>query len=350
MHEGTASEERSDQVTIGDVAAAAGVSRSTVSRAFGRPDLLRPETVDRVIAIATELGYVGNQAARALSTGRFGNIAVVVPDVANSFFPPLLRSAQAAAESAGYAVFLGDSDESAVREDFLLTRLSSQVDGFILASPRLSDERIQHHARQRPLVLINRDLDGTSRVLIDIDGGAVESVRHLAGLGHRTIAYLGGPTESWSDQQRRVSIGEACRRSGLDIVVIELGRPSHTAGRDVVAALLTSQATAAIAFDDVVAQGVLAGLAVRGVDVPRDFSVIGCDDILAATTYPPLTTISAGSSAAGSRAIGLLTKIISTQGLRCRTGGPAHAPGHPRDHRPATRPRARTRVTEAWKH
>src|SRR5690606_20676084 len=104
---------RPSGVTIRDVAAAAAVSRSTVSRAFTRPQLLSPETVRHVLAVAARLGYVGNQAARALSTGRFGNIAVVVPDIANPFFPPLVRSLQLAAEAADLAVFLGDSDESA---------------------------------------------------------------------------------------------------------------------------------------------------------------------------------------------------------------------------------------------
>src|ERR1700721_4876871 len=97
--------------TISDVAKAAKVSTSTVSRAFSRPDMLKKETVKQVRSIATQLGYVPNPMARALSTGRQGNIAIVIPDLANPFFPPLLRAAQSTADAAGFSVFLGDSDD-----------------------------------------------------------------------------------------------------------------------------------------------------------------------------------------------------------------------------------------------
>ena len=126
-------------ITIGDVAAKAGVSRATVSRAFTRPNLLTPAVVEQVRRIADELGYVPNRIARALSTGRFGTLALLVPDIANPFFPPLIRAAQARADALGYAVFLGDSDETPDREDRLLAKLAPQVDGFVVASPRLDE-------------------------------------------------------------------------------------------------------------------------------------------------------------------------------------------------------------------
>ncbi|MFD3400236.1 LacI family DNA-binding transcriptional regulator [Kribbella sp. NPDC058693] len=300
--------QRAPGVTIGDIAAAAQVSRSTVSRAFTRPQLLSPETVDHVRAVAARLGYVGNQAARALSTGRFGNIAVVVPDIANPFFPPLVRSLQSAAETADLAVFLGDSDESAEREAKLIARLAPQVEGFVLASPRLSEELIRELAATRPVVLVNRDLDGIPRVLIDSTGGMTEAVMLLKKLGHERIAYLAGPRDSWSDQQRREVLTSAA--SGLTVEVIEVGRPSYAAGRDSVSALVRSGATAAIAFDDVVSQGVLAGLELRGISVPGDFSLVGCDDTLAALTTPALTSVSAGASTAGTAAAQLLIRLM----------------------------------------
>ena len=302
-------------VTIGDVAAAAGVSRSTVSRAFSHPHLLRQETVNRIRVVAARLGYVANQAARALSTGKSGNIAVVVPDIGNPFFPPMVRTVQAGADRAGYAVFLGDSDESADREAVLVARLSTQVEGFILASSRMSESLIQKFARSRPVVLVNREIADIPRVLIDSNGGIIEAVGHLRQLGHREITYLAGPRDSWSDQQRRASVAAAAREVGMRVNIIELGRPSYDAARDAVSSLIASDATAAIAFDDVVAHGVLSGLAVRGIRVPADFSVVGCDDILAATTQPPLTTISAGSSAAGQAAVRLLMQILGDEEL-----------------------------------
>ncbi|WUJ67706.1 LacI family transcriptional regulator [Kribbella soli] len=304
-------------VTIGDIAAAAQVSRSTVSRAFTRPQLLSAETVDHVRAVAVRLGYVGNQAARALSTGRFGNIAVVVPDIANPFFPPLVRSLQSAAETADLAVFLGDSDESAEREAKLIARLAPQVEGFVLASPRLSEELIRELAATRPVVLVNRDLEGIPRVLIDSSGGMTEAVMLLKKLGHTRIAYLAGPRDSWSDQQRREVLTSAA--SGLTVEVIEVGRPSYAAGRDSVSAVVRSGATAAIAFDDVVSQGVLAGLELRGISVPSDFSLVGCDDTLAALTTPALTSVSAGAATAGTAAAKLLIQLLEDPTAECIT-------------------------------
>lgn len=302
----------SASVTIGDIARVAGVSRSTVSRAFSRPELLSPETVQKVKAAAVQLGYVVNHAARALSTGRFGNIAVVVPDIANPFFPPLVRRVQTLADAAGYAVFLGDSDEVADREANLTSRLSAQVEGFVLASPRLDEQHIRELDASRPVVLVNRDIEGLARVLIDPSGGLDEAVAHLHRLGHRSVVYLSGPRESWSDQQRRAALIRASERVGLEVSIQELGRPSSAAGRDAVGGILASGASAVIAFDDVVAQGVMAGLTLRGVDVPRDISVIGCDDTLASGTHPALTTISAASASAGDAAAELLLSVLSS--------------------------------------
>lgn len=284
-----------------------------MSRAFSRPQLLRQQTVSHVMAVAASLGYVRNDAARALSTGRFSSIAVVVPDIANPFFPPLLRRIQAGADRAGYAVLLGDSDESAVREALLVSRLSTQVEGFVLASSRMSAELVRSSALVRPVVLINRDIEGIPRVLVDSSGGITEAVMHLAQLGHRRVGYLAGPKDSWSDGQRRSLLLQAAEQSGVHVELLELGRPSHDAGRNAVPWLTGSQLTAAIAFDDVVAQGVLAGLAVRGISVPNEFSVVGCDDILAATTHPPLTTISAGAADAGETAVRLLMEILANR-------------------------------------
>ena len=303
---------RAAQVTMGDVAAVAGVSRSTVSRALSGSDLLSQHTIDHVRSVAAQLGYIGNQAARALSTGRFGNIAVVVPDIANPFFPPLVRKVQSIADRADYAVFLGDSDESAEREAKLAARLSAQVEGFILASSRLPSELILSMARIHPIVLVNRDIKGIPRILIDLTGGMTEAVAHLSHLGHTRIAYLAGPPDSWSDQQRRLTLAKAAKEIGMNVKIIKLGRPSYSAGRDAVSALVESKVTAAVAFDDVVAQGVLAGLALRGIDVPSDFSVVGCDDTLAAGTQPALTTISAASASAGEAAVQLLIQMLTT--------------------------------------
>jgi len=298
--------------TISDVARAAKVSTSTVSRAFSRPDMLKPETVSQIRSIASQLGYMPNPMARALSTGRQGNIAIVVPDVANPFFPPLLRAAQATADNAGYSVFLGDSDEDAGREQRLVNKLTMQVEGFILASTRMHDNKILELARRLPVVLINHDTAGLPRVLIDTVAGIDAAVAHLADLRHHSLVYVSGPVASWSDQQRRLAVERAAARHKVKIQSIPAKRPTFDSGKEITNTILHLDATAAITFDDFVAHGLLAGLAEHKIVVPRDFSVIGCDDVLGASTYPALTSVSARCDETGRMAADLLISTLQT--------------------------------------
>jgi LacI family transcriptional regulator len=302
--------------TISQVASHAGVSRATVSRAFTHPEMLRGETVALVKESARRLRYFPNQIARALSTGRHSNVALVVPDIANPFFPPLIRAAQARADMAGYCVFLGDSNENSTREDVLVGQFAAQVEGLVLVSSRLSKERIHANAQLRSIVLVNRDVKGIPRVLIDTASGIVAAVAHLAELGHRRIAYVGGPAASWSNQQRRQAIHQTARRLGLEIAAIPARLPTFEAGMRAAPLTVASGATAAVAFDDLVAQGLLAGLAECEVEVPRAFSVVGCDDVLSNTTYPRLTTVSGRSAEAGRLAVELLVEALRSRTIR----------------------------------
>jgi LacI family transcriptional regulator len=307
---------RREAPTISQVAEAAGVSRATVSRAFTRPDMLSAETVRRVLGVAKKIGYVPNHTARALSTGRYGNFALVVPDVANPFFPPLIRAAQVEAEKLDFCVFLGNSDENPVQEEKLVSRFSAQVEGFILASSRLSDQRIRFQAARRPLVLINRDVKGIPRVLMDSGAGVGEAVDHLASLGHQRIAYISGPKSSWSNAQRRAAVRRKAKIHALQVLIVPAQVASFRTGYAAASAILDYGATAAVAFDDLMAQGALAGLAARGVSVPRDFSVVGCDDVLGAMTYPPLSSVSNACAEAGRVAVSLLMEMLKTRVVR----------------------------------
>ncbi|ACQ81599.1 transcriptional regulator, LacI family [Beutenbergia cavernae DSM 12333] len=298
------------RVTIRTVAAAAGVSTSTVSRVFSHPHLLRASTVERITALAAELGYVPHHAARALSTGRLGTIGVVVPDIANPFFPPVIRAAQARAADDGVSTLLADTDESAEREADLLRTLSWRTDGVVLVSSRLPDDDVRALAARRHVVLVNRDVDGVTRVLLDTAVGMAQAVDHLADRGHRRLAYVGGPAPSWSDDTRRAAVLARAAERSVDVVDLGAHRPEHDVGLALAPALVASGATAAIAFDDVLAQGVLAGLLAAGVDVPGDVSVVGCDDILAVRTVPPLTTIHGPSDEAGAVAVELLLRLV----------------------------------------
>lgn len=299
--------------TISMVADDAGVSRATVSRAFSSPGLLTKETVEKVRASAIRLGYIPNQVARALSTGRSGNIALIVPDIGNPFFSALMRGAQAQAYSRGYATFLGDSDENEAIEDLLLGKLAAQVDGFVLASPRLDEQRIRAHAALKPLVMINRDITDISRILVDTVGSFTQAVKHLVDLGHTVVAYVGGPKASWANQQRAHAVTSAAQQYGLRLATIDITRPSHEAGRACVGTLLSTGATAVLAIDDLVAQGIISGLAALNLSVPGDISVVGCNNITATTMYPPLTTVDAHCVDTGAKAVDLLLEILSRQ-------------------------------------
>lgn len=300
---------------ITEVARAANVSRTTVSRAFNNPELLAKETVQRVLKAAETLGYASNHAARALRTGRFGNIAIVVPDIENPFFPPIIRAAQSRADADGICVFVGDADENAAREELLFNRFSGQVDGIVLVSSRMSQAQILRCARLSPLVLINRDIKGLPRVLIDSGTGIAAAVRHLAAAGHRHIVYVNGPINSWSNQQRSQAACEEAERCGIKMDTIAVPRPTYAAGKHA-ATLFPPGTTAAIAFDDLVAQGLMAMLIERGVNVPEAFSIVGCDDVLGEYLFPALTTISARTADAGKTAVELLLNLLQAREIR----------------------------------
>jgi LacI family transcriptional regulator len=302
--------------TISQVAVEAKVSRATVSRAFSRPELLSVETVRKVHAVADRIGYVPNLVARALSTGRHDNIAIIVPDIANPFFPPLIRGSEAQADANGFSVFLADSNEDADREDTLVSRLSPQVAGLILVSSRLSQKKIRAHASRRPLVLINRDLRRLPRVLIDTGSAMTSAMEHLFALGHRRVAYVGGPPSSWSNQQRRSAIADSGKRLAVEVFFIQAPAPTYQVGVEQAGPLINTGATAAIAFDDLVAQGLIAGLAVEGFAVPTRMSVVGCDDVLAPTMYPQLTSVAGHGSDAGRIAVDLLLTMLKAPGTR----------------------------------
>ena len=296
--------------TLARVAEGAGVSRSSVSRAFTRPYLLRRDTVERIKAVADQLGYVPNRSARALSTGRNGNIALMVPDVANPYYTTMTSSVQQQADLSNYCVFLGSSFAKPEKEDELLHRFFGQVEGMILVGSCLQEKGIHKYATRCPLVLVNRELKGTPRVLIDSGTGMREAVQHLAAFGHREIAYIGGFLKSWSNKQRKTAVSESAEALGMRVNHFSVGQPSFDAGKKAASNLISTNTTAAIAFNDLVALGLIAGLSERGKSVPEDMSVIGCDDALGMFNHLPLTTVHCGCAEAGRLAVTILLEML----------------------------------------
>jgi LacI family transcriptional regulator len=296
----------SRRVTISEVAAHLGISKSTVSRAFNHPGRLLPETVSRVHEAAAALGYSPSKTAMALSTGLHSAIAVIAPDIANPFFPRLIRAAQTRANEMGMSIFLGDTDESATRERDLVSEFAPDVRGIVLMSSRLADETLEELAAATNLVLINRDTAGVRRVLLDTADGFTEALNHLYSLGHRRFVYIGGPELSWSHSQRLRTVQAFSARDGVSISISQALPATFEGGARAAASALADRPTAFLCFDDVVAQGAIGALSRLGLRVPDDVSVVGCDDTLATSIFPAMATVSLDYESAGRAAIDLL--------------------------------------------
>ena len=300
-------------VTIHDVARHVGVSAATVSRSFSAPDQVRARTRDAVRAAAAELGYRPNRAARSLVTGRTGTVGIVVPDLANPFFPSVVSGAQARARQGDHALLLADSGEDAAQEVELIATLSRQVDGLVLVSPRARTAALRELADGTPLVLLNRRYVGLPAVLMDSADGMRQAVEHLAGLGHRRVAYLSGPRSSWSNRQRLRGLAASAPALGIEVVHLGPLAPTFDAGVQAADQVLAAGVTAAIAFNDLMALGVLSRLTQRSVPVPVPdrLSVLGFDDIpMTAMCTPPLTSVALSTEAAGRAAVDLLLHLL----------------------------------------
>lgn len=302
-------------VTIRDVARAAGVSMSTVSRALSSPDQVAAETRDRVEAAARAMSYRPNRAARGLITGRTGNLGLVVPDLENPFFGSICKGVQARARAAGYAVFIADTDEDPAAEVEVVRSLARQVDGLILCSSRGTDQALERLASECRLVLLNRRFADLPSLVFDNEGGARAVTRHLVALGHRRIAYAGGPTTSWSQGRRLEALQVCCDETpGLDLVDLGHFPPVFAGGVQAADLALASGATAVVGFNDLVAVGVLDRLHQRGVTVPHDLSVTGFDDVpIAGLASPSLTTVHSPRLQMGRASVDLLLAEVLGQ-------------------------------------
>ena len=312
--------------TIYDVARAAGVAPSTVSRAFSRPGRVKAETAQHIREVARQLGYRAAPMARADSTARTSMVALVISDVTNPFNFPIIRGAHAAAAESGFTTLLADAQESGQVERQALERSLSAVEGIVLASSRMSDSAIRMMAKQKPLIVLNRTMADVPSVVTDNPRGIERAVRHLAGLGHRSITYVAGPEASWADGIRWMSVRRTCTELGLRTRRIGPFAPTVAAGAEAAAQLAgRSGCTAVIAYNDLIAIGLLRGLAAAGVRVPEDLSIIGVDDIFSADLVTPgLTTVAAPLHALGETAVHNV--IAMARGARSRATSPVVLP------------------------
>lgn len=278
---------------ITDVAKLAGVSLATVSRAMNGNPTVDPALAERVRAAAARLGYTASPVARSLVLGRTQTVAVVIPDLENPTFQAILRGLSRAATADGYHVLVADSREDLDEEHALARATRLRTDGVILCAPRMSeDELAEVLPALSPAVVVNRGPQtGTPVVGADYEAGMRQILDHLASLGHRRLVYLAGATRSVTHRARQAAIAAAVRDGdGLEVEEITAG-VAFDSGTAVADRVLATGATAVIAYNDLVAMGLLSALTIRRIDVPRQLSITGFDDIpFAAYTSPPLTT------------------------------------------------------------
>lgn len=306
-------------ISVRDVAAAASVSVGTVSNVLNRPEKVSPATVERVRAAIAELGFVRNDAARQLRAGRSSSIGLVVLDVRNPFFTDVARGAEDRAAEEGMTILLGNSDENPDREGAYLDLFEQQRVHGVLISPLTDDlprlERLR--SRGTPVVLVDReaaDRSYSSVAVDDVVGGEL-AVRHLADIGRRRVAFVGGPSSIRQVADRLEGARRAVEETpGMSLEVVETESltvlQGRAAGEQIRERPVSERPDAVFAANDLLAMGVLQALKMLGtVDVPGDIALIGYDDIdFASAAVVPLSSIRQPASLIGYTAVDLLLR------------------------------------------
>ena len=286
--------------TIKQIADAAGVHPSTVSRALDpkKRHLVAEDVAKRIASQAEALGYQPNRVAANLRLGRSDLIGVLLPDIANLVFAPILSGITEALATEGYAPIVAEAGAASTQQvSFVETLLSQRVDGLILATVSRDDELVGFCIqRGLPVILVNRSeaRDRVSSVVSDDDLGMGLAVDHLVGLGHRRIAHVAGPLSTSTGALRRDGFNRAMSRHGLRSVVREAAGYTREAGVRAATHLLASAdaITAIVAANDLLALGVMDALRERGLRCPEDMSIVGHNDMpLMDVISPPLTTV-----------------------------------------------------------
>jgi LacI family transcriptional regulator len=312
-----------ERATLRDVARIAGVHPGTVSRALNPATqaLVRDETVRRVRQVAEELGYRPNPLARGLKTNRSYTIGVIVPDIQNPLFPPIIRGLDDRLGQAGYTPLIANTDNDPARErvDFEAMRTRA-VDGFITATARLDHELLDEIAAVGvPLVLVNRRVEDGSlpSATADDRAGVRLAVEHLIELGHTRIAHLGGPQDVSTGHQRSEGFREAMDAAGLDTSLVRAGRAfTEPEGARLCEDLVATgePVTAIVAGNDLMALGCYDVFAARGIRCPDEISVVGFNDMPFADRFaPPLTTVRIPHYEIGVAAAQLLLDLLGGQ-------------------------------------
>jgi LacI family transcriptional regulator len=335
--------------TLKDVAAAAGVHPGTASRALnpllqGR---ISAETTRRVRAAAGELGYVVDPIGRSLRARRSGIVGVLVPDLTNPFYPPLLRGIEDGLRAGGLEALIASTDNDIHREAELIELLKARrCDGYVLTTAVRRDPAVDALVAEGvPVVLVNRlSADHVPAVVSDDATGIAATVRHLRELGHTEIAHVTGPARFSVTVDREAAFKAALRREGVPVrreLVARAADYTAAAGEKACSRLLGDERfTAVLAGNDMIAIGCYAALERYGLRCPDDVSVAGVNDMpLAGWLRPPLTTVAVPQYELGAEAARMLFRqlggtpddgerrvVLPTRLVTRGSTGPAPAP------------------------
>lgn len=314
--------------TLRDIAKKVGVHPSTVSRVLNsqKSGKISQEVTLKVRKAAENAGFHLNPFARGLKTNRSFTVGVLIPDLTDPLFPPIVRGIENTLGPAGYTAILAncDNDPAHERRSFETMR-ARKVDGFLLVTAHRSDELVDRCVGESiPLVLINRHVDSPEvpSVANDDEGGVRLAVDHLVGIGHRHIGHVVGPQNLSTGYGRLMGFLSAMRANGLeagnDVIAIAEDF-TEGSGRKAALALLRRRpdVTAIVAAGDMLALGCYDALSELGLHCPEDISVTGFNDIAFAGKFaPPLTTVHAQKAEMGTEAARLILRIIQGETIR----------------------------------
>jgi LacI family transcriptional regulator len=313
---------------IYDVAHHADVSVATVSAVVNGTAYVSPRLKTRVEAAIKALGYQPNQLARGLATQQSRTMGMIVPDIANPFFPEVVRGAEDAAYAAGYTLLIASSDNDLKKEElYLRLFLSKRVDGVILtkAPGRLSpDVRRAFAAAAVSIVLLARTVPGLAADVVEMDdhGAAYEGVTHLHRLGYRRIAFIGGLSGTSTSRRRLDGYRAALRAAKLrfDPLLVAAGDFRVESGYRAGLELLKRRPDAVFVANYLMTVGFMEALRQYRMRCPDDVAVVTCDDHPWLDAFSPrLTTIDLPKRELGAAAAQLLVERIAHPRGRRRT-------------------------------
>jgi LacI family transcriptional regulator len=301
------------EVTIDDVAAAAGVHRATVSRALSRPEAVKVQTREHILRVAKELGYTMSPLAQALRSKASIFVPLVVPDITNPFYAELATTMTQAAGDRGYQLVLCITNRDEKRAAGYLTAMQSLYAPFVIVAPssRVDLDTLSQFGFGNRAVVIDRvdEQAKVSSVTVDNRRGIELAFEHLRSIGHGRVGYVSGISGIHTANERLEAYREL---AGVDSIVLDGGADAEAGGRAAAQLLaMTDPPTAIIAANDMTAFGVISALTAHGVRVPADVSVVGFDGLVLGGRYNPvLTTVRQPIADMGNIAIDLAEKQV----------------------------------------